>query len=193
MVPSGAIRQTAHNIHLPATRLSYPHMSGHPLVKFCALSAIALTLAVFAQPASAAHCIYNKTRQQSITVSSDRSNLLLGAGAHFCCKPNDPLCGPAAPVWKIDAVIDKRPLWCGVADAAKKRLPITLPPNDSYLLVRDARATATPLAAAPTAPATPATPVAPASMAALPRAPIDVDVMTSDGRVVTTLTCQFSG
>ncbi len=141
-----------------------------------------------------AHCVYNKTRQQSVAVSSERSTITLQAGTHFCCKSNDALCGAQASAnWRVEAMLEGKSIWCGDASKPVASRPniITLPGSDSYLLVRDFReagATTNP-------PATGALPKGqtPPSTAAAKRAPLSVDLMAADGRVLTTLPCQFAG
>lgn len=152
-----------------------------PLLIIAALSFVPTTAN------ATSHCVYNKTRELTVSVSSDKSSLSLAAGAHFCCKVNDALCGntppSGTPIWRVGSSIERRALWCGPVDERNPTISgvIALPTKDSYLLVRDSRPVATGPSASSRASAT------------TQRAPLDVDVMSVDGRLLSTLPCQFSG
>ena len=184
------------------------------LVTFAML--IAATAATLANPARAAsYCLYNKTRQLTVAISTEKTVQAVGAGAHYCCKPTDVLCVPQptnTPLrWKLDANIDRRAVWCGSPDERDARRPvaITLPATDSYLLVRDSRAPNVSNGASPASAATAidrthsgaSRPTNAAANSAGPagagdvfrRAPVDVDLMSADGRLLRTLPCQFTG
>jgi hypothetical protein len=124
-----------------------------------------------------AHCAYNKTRQLTVVLAGDRSTITLQPGAHMCCKPNDAMCGsqPLAS-WRIEAAVEGRQSWCG---NAPQRGPITLPSGESYLLIRESRGMPPPAVAKLPQPAK--------------RAPLSVDVMSADGRLLGTMPCQFVG
>lgn len=153
-------------------------------------------------------CAYNKTRQQSVLVGSDKNSLTLSAGNHFCCKPNDALCGAASTtsstptgnaaegrgvLWRIEANIGGRLAWCG--DPTRRSSGIALTRVDSYLLIRDFRDTAIPprVGTFPAPPVLPNPALAPTSPPAALRAPLAVDIMAADGKVLSTVTCQFTG
>jgi len=179
---------------------------GHGSGRFPARCLLLLMVALIVAPVNAdaaSYCVYNKTRQLTVAISRDKSALSLAAGAHFCCKANDALCGSGlasgAPLWRVESFVERRAVWCGPADERDPRSSglISLPTKDSYLLVRDSRLISmTPPAAPPAASAgapnaASSVPNRPAT--ALQRAPLDVDVMSVDGRLLRTLPCQFAG
>jgi hypothetical protein len=174
-----------------------------PTYSLMAGAIIAGASVVSAGNASAASfCAYNKTRQQAVVIVSDKNSLTLSAGSHFCCKPNDALCGNTGSsaadgrgvTWRIEANIGGRLAWCG--DPTRKNNNasngIALTAADSYLLIRDLRE-----ATMPPRPTVTPTPTLPPSSVSAPstalRAPLIVDLMSADGKVVGTSSCQFNG
>jgi hypothetical protein len=175
-------------------------------------------VAVAALPSPFAFCVYNKTKQQTMSISTaafvnvanatsaaSPSPRSLAAGSHFCCKVGELMCpgvtttatsALATIQLKIEPVIQGRKSWCG--NTAQPSAGINVAAHDGYLLIRDSReivAGSTP----PTIPNPAIKPSSPSSSAigasatSATRAALNVDVLAADGRLLTTWPCQFSG
>ena len=172
--------------------------------------------AATALPSPFAFCVYNKTKQQTMSIStapfvnvanatsatSATSPLprSLPAGSHFCCKAGELMCpgvtttanaALATIQLKIEPVIQGRKSWCG--NTAQPSAGINVAAHDGYLLIRDSRETAagsTP-PAAPNPAIKPSSPIGSTSATSAARVALNVDVLAADGRLLTTWPCQF--
>lgn len=117
--------------------------------------------AATALPSPFAFCVYNKTKQQTMRISTapfvnnasatsatpplplPRS---IPAGSHFCCKVGELMCpgvtttdSAALPTiqLKIEPIIQGRKSWCG--NMAQPGVGINVAAHDGYLLIRDSR------------------------------------------------------
>jgi hypothetical protein len=134
-----------------------------------------------AHAASSSHCVYNKTKDQQISIaatSNTKSMRTLAAGTHFCCEPGDQFCpaSVAIPSWLVEAKIRHRGVTCAESNA--QTAGISLKQKNAYLLVRDVKHASAP-------------PTATSQIAKGARAPLEVDVIAADGQVVTTFPCTY--
>jgi hypothetical protein len=144
-------------------------------------------------------CVYNKTQQLSINLSTAAASPAtlpaprsVAPGGHYCCKSGELFCAGviaprvAAPIGavalKIDITINGRASWCGLE--GQKMTGIAIAERDGYLLVRDSREVSM---------STMSTNKPLAKELNSAKAPLSVDVLAADGRLTATLPCQFSG
>jgi hypothetical protein len=119
------------------------------------------------------YCIYNRTKQHQVLVTAPRGTATLAPGMQACCTPSNGLCTAAeSAVWVVELRREGKRAEC--APTAERNAPIQLVRPGSYLLVREGRA---PSKAGGDRP-----------HADVPS--VEIDVMTSDARVVATLACR---